>query len=86
MQCAVEIDTQPCSAGEYGSVLLISSPAMSCQVISRPRFRGFGSGSESRINAKPETLNVKTGVYCQHAWGKRYANASGSQVLGKYPA
>jgi len=28
----IEVDTQPCSAGKNGSVLLISPPAISCQV------------------------------------------------------
>jgi hypothetical protein len=44
--------------GEYGSVLVISPPAMSCQA--RRRCSGFRvQGSESRINAKPETSNLK---------------------------
>jgi len=86
MQCEVEIDTQPCSAGKYGSVLLISSPAMSCQAISRPRFRGFEF--RFRVPGRSETRSFerKTGVCCRQAEGKRDANLSRvRRFLGKYP-
>jgi hypothetical protein len=63
----IEGDTQPCSAGKNGSVLLISPSAMICQV----RFRQFRVPS-SGLTRNPK-LKLETADCCQ-TQGKRCAS------------
>ena len=47
---------------------------MSCQAISKPRFR------ESGVN-ETRNLELETDLCCEQAWGKQDANLSGSEVF-----